>query len=44
MADKCEDICSNCGHERWEHFEGYAECRGGYGCDEGCSEFEEPAA
>lgn len=25
-----------CGHEKWQHFEGYAECCGGYGCAGGC--------
>ena len=37
-----EDICGYCGHERLEHFEGYAECRGSYGCDSSCNQFEEP--
>lgn len=36
-----EDKCHYCQHERYRHFDGYAECSGGYGCDRDCPEFEE---
>lgn len=40
MPNKSKNICGYCGHERWEHFEGYSQCRGG-ACIDDCAEFEE---
>lgn len=32
--DVQDEICDECGHERWKHFEGYSECDRSCGCYE----------